>query len=85
MRDLVSELLPALVKPQLGGGEPAPTLGRLVLLERLGAGALGPVFPANFPRLDRMVADKVWPNTDDAARVLAAYDRVLSEDFVRWK
>jgi eukaryotic-like serine/threonine-protein kinase len=71
LRDLVDELLHAQVKTKLFGGAHAPKLGRLVILERLGAGAMGTVFSAHDPRLDRKVAVKVLRNTDDAARVLA--------------
>jgi eukaryotic-like serine/threonine-protein kinase len=70
LRDLVDELLHAHVKTKLFGGDHAPKLGRLVLLERIGAGAMGTVFAAYDPRLDRKVAVKVLRNAGDAARVL---------------
>jgi eukaryotic-like serine/threonine-protein kinase len=71
LRDLVDELLHAQVKTKLFGGEHAPKLGRLVLIDRIGAGAMGTVFAAYDPRLDRKVAVKVLRDTGDAARVLA--------------
>src|SRR5439155_27017058 len=46
-------------------------LARLVILERIGAGAMGTVFAAYDPRLDRKVAVKVLRSTDASARVLA--------------
>ncbi len=71
MRDLVDELLRAQVKARLFGEFHAPTLGRLELVDRLGSGAMGTVFAAYDPRLDRKVAVKVLrePGTD-GARVL---------------
>src|SRR5688500_18097342 len=71
LRDLVDELLHAKVKAKLFGGEHAPKLGRLVIVERIGAGAMGTVFSAYDPRLDRKVAVKVLRTRDDTARVLA--------------
>ncbi|HEY5947232.1 MAG TPA: serine/threonine-protein kinase [Kofleriaceae bacterium] len=71
MRDLVDELLHAQVKTKLFGGDHAPKLGRLVLVDRIGAGAMGTVFAAYDPRLDRKVAVKVLRSTDEAARVLS--------------
>ena len=59
MRDLGDELLQAKVKTRLFGGDHAPRLGRLVLLEQVGAGAGGAVFTAYDPQLDRAVAVKV--------------------------
>ncbi len=74
MRDLVDELLHAKVKAQLFCGDHAPRLGRLIILERIGAGAMGDVFAAHDPRLDRKVAVKIVRPT---AAVPA--DRVLAE------
>ena len=74
MRDLVDELLHAKVKAQLFGGDHAPRLGRLIILERIGAGAMGDVFSAHDPRLDRKVAVKIVRPT---AAIPA--DRVLAE------
>jgi eukaryotic-like serine/threonine-protein kinase len=71
LRDLVDELLHAKVKAKLFGGDHAPQLGRLRLLDRLGAGAMGTVFAAYDPRLDRKVAVKVLRTSEGAARVLA--------------
>ena len=71
LRDLVDELLHAKVKTQLFGGDHAPTLGRLSILERLGAGAMGTVFAAHDPRLEREVAVKVLRSGAAASRVLA--------------
>ena len=69
LRDLVDELLQAQVKSKLFGRpvEP-PTLGRLVIEKRLGAGAMGTVFEAFDPKLERKVAVKVLRG--DATRVL---------------
>ena len=69
MRDLVDELLHANVRTRLFGGDHAPTLGRLVIETRLGAGAMGTVFAAFDPRLDRKVAVKVLRSAEP--RVLA--------------
>src|SRR5512143_3783063 len=44
---------------KLFGGEHAPRLGRLQILDRIGAGAMGTVFAAYDPRLERKVAVKV--------------------------
>jgi len=70
LRDLVDELLHAKVKTKLFGGEHSPKIGRLVIVDRIGAGAMGTVFAAYDPRLDRKVAVKVLRSSDDAARVL---------------
>ena len=72
MRDLVDELLQAKVKARLFGGDHAPRLGRLVILDRLGSGAMGTVFTAYDPRLDRKVAVKLLrPGSGgDAERVI---------------
>jgi len=59
VRDLVDELLQAKVKARLFGGDHAPRLGRLVLLDLIGSGAMGTVFAAYDPRLDRKVAVKI--------------------------
>ncbi|MDQ3367773.1 MAG: serine/threonine protein kinase, partial [Myxococcota bacterium] len=59
MRDLTGELLQAKVKTRLFGGDHAPRLGRLVLLDRIGSGAMGTVYAAYDPRLDRQVAVKI--------------------------
>jgi len=68
LRDLVDELLHAKVRRRLFGAGESPRLGRLVLEERLGAGAMGTVFAAYDPRLERKVAVKVLETAD--ARVL---------------
>ncbi len=73
VRDLVDELLQAKVKATLFGGDHAPRLGRLVLLDRIGSGAMGTVFAAYDPRLDRKVAVKIvrTSGAEVNARVLA--------------
>jgi eukaryotic-like serine/threonine-protein kinase len=48
------------VRARLFGGEPErPRLGRFVVLERIGSGAMGVVYAAYDPQLDRKVALKV--------------------------
>ncbi len=59
VRDLVDELLQAKVKATLFGGDHAPRLGRLMILDRIGSGAMGTVFAAYDPQLDRKVAVKL--------------------------
>ena len=73
MRDLVDELLQAKVKATLFGGDHAPRVGRLVLLDRIGSGAMGTVFAAYDPRLDRKVAVKIvrTGGADANAQVIA--------------
>ena len=67
MRDLADELLQAKVKARLFGGDHAPRLGRLVILDRIGAGAMGTVYAAYDPRLDRKVAVKILHAADGDA------------------
>jgi len=69
LRDLVDELLHAQVNERLFGAKRMPRLGRLVLESQIGAGAMGTVFAAYDPRLERRVAVKVLRSAD--ARVLA--------------
>src|SRR5262245_43547053 len=72
MRDLADELLRAKVKARLFGGQHAPKLGRLLVHDRIGAGAMGTVYAAYDPQLDREVAVKVLhaADADANARVL---------------
>lgn len=74
MRDLADELLQAKVKARLFGGDHAPRLGRLVILDKLGAGAMGTVYAAYDPKLDRKVAVKVMHGAEPSANA-----RVLRE------
>src|SRR5262245_16680143 len=69
-RDLVDELLRARVKTKLFGGDHAPRLGRLVILDRLGSGGMGTVLSAYDPRLDRKVAVKLVRGDRGSDRVL---------------
>ncbi|HEY6040441.1 MAG TPA: serine/threonine-protein kinase, partial [Kofleriaceae bacterium] len=75
MRDLVDELLQAQVRTKLFGGVHPVRLGRWELRERLGAGAMGTVFAAHDPTLQRDVAIKVLKHGDSSvlaeARALA--------------
>jgi tetratricopeptide (TPR) repeat protein len=70
VRDLADELLEAKVKARLFGGEHSPRIGRLVVLDRIGSGAMGVVFAAYDPQLDRRVAVKLVRTGDAADRVL---------------
>ncbi|MDQ3334159.1 MAG: serine/threonine-protein kinase [Myxococcota bacterium] len=79
-RDLADELLQAKVKARLFGGDRTVRLGRLVILDRLGAGAMGTVYAAYDPRLDRRVAVKVLHAADaDANARSLAEARVLAK------
>jgi eukaryotic-like serine/threonine-protein kinase len=64
LRDLVDELLQAQVRTKLFGGTHPVMLGRWELRERLGAGAMGTVFRAYDPTLEREVAIKVLEHGD---------------------
>ncbi len=78
-RDLIDELLQAKVKSQLFGGEHAPRLGRLVILEALGSGGMGTVFSAYDPRLDRKVAVKLVRGRGDSSERVLREARVLGK------
>ena len=70
MRDLVDELLQAQVKAALFATPPRVVLERWQLVARLGSGAMGTVFEAYDPKLERKVAIKVLNSADAAKRVL---------------
>ena len=78
-RDLIDELLRAKVKSKLFGGEHAPRLGRLVILEPLGSGAMGTVFAAYDPRLDRKVAVKLLKSQGSEGTRVLREARVLGK------
>ena len=82
MRDLADELLQAKVKARLFGGDHAPRLGRLVIVDRLGRGASGTVFAAYDPRLDCQVAVKVVRDGDGVLREARALGRVAHPNVV---
>ena len=71
MRDLVDELLHAQVRAKLFGTTTPVKLGRWELRERLGAGAMGTVFAAHDPTLERDVAIKVLRRGTDRVLVEA--------------
>ncbi|MEO8841297.1 MAG: protein kinase [Kofleriaceae bacterium] len=71
MRDLVDELLQAKVKTTLFGADHRIVrLERWELVDRIGSGAMGTVFAAYDPKLERQVAIKVLNSADAAERVL---------------
>jgi tetratricopeptide (TPR) repeat protein len=55
------------------------TLGRYVILERVGAGGMGVVYAAYDPQLDRRVAIKLVRAADDPETSAPARDRLLRE------
>jgi tetratricopeptide (TPR) repeat protein len=65
--DLIEQLLAGRVKAALFGGDRAPRLGRLIVLEPIGSGAMGAVFAAYDPTLDRKVAVKVLSSSGERA------------------
>lgn len=67
-RDAVADLIRANVRRELVGTEAAPRIGRFTLLETLGRGAMGRVFAAYDPVLDRKVALKLLDATGERGR-----------------
>ena len=65
--DLIDQLLEGRVKAALFGADRAPRLGRLVVLEPIGSGAMGTVFAAYDPTLDRKVAVKILASSGEVA------------------
>ena len=66
--DLVDDHLQAGVLASLFGGASPAKFDRFVLLEPIGRGAMGTVFAAYDPKLDRKIALKVMRDDDEKAR-----------------
>ena len=70
---------------RLFGGEPEPvSVGRFRLAERIGAGALGVVYAAEDPQLQRTVAIKRLRTVDDRARLLREA-RAMARLAAKWR